>query len=65
VLSSSMNGEKIIIEVGMGKKGFEQVVNTLQKTGGKYGLIVSQSGLSVRDDGRCVSVPLEYFLLIT
>ena len=63
ILTPSMAGEKIVLEVGMGKKGFEQAANTLSKVGGKYGLVVSQTGLGLHEDGRCVSVPLEYFLL--
>lgn len=63
ILTTSMSGEKIVLEVGMGKKGFEQATGTLRKVGGKYGLVVSQTGLGLHADGQCVSVPLEYFLL--
>lgn len=64
ILGAPLTGEKIVLEVGMGKKGFEQVATTLRKVGGKYGLVVSQTGLGLHEDGRCVAVPLEYFLLV-
>lgn len=64
ILAPSVNGEKIVLEVGMGKKGFEQAANTLRKIGGNYGLVVSQTGLRLNDDVQCVSVPLVYFLLV-
>jgi predicted AAA+ superfamily ATPase len=64
ILTSTMNARKIAIEVGMGKKGFEQTALTLQKVDGKYGLVVSQSALEVRNDAKSVAVPREYFLLV-
>jgi predicted AAA+ superfamily ATPase len=63
ILTTSTHGEKIILEVGMGKKDFEQAENTLRKVGGKYGLVISQAGLKLSGEGQCISVPLEYFLL--
>jgi len=47
----------------MGKKNFQQTTNSLQKVGGKYGIVVSRSELSLKESEKCVSVPLEYFLL--
>lgn len=64
ILATSPLKEKIVLEVGARKKGFEQVAATLQKTGGKYGLIISQTDLSLHIGENCVSVPLEYFLLL-
>ncbi len=67
ILETKPQAGKIVIEVGMGKKkqkGFEQVTNTLSKVEGKYGLIVSQTNLSLNEKVNCVSVPLEYFLLV-
>jgi predicted AAA+ superfamily ATPase len=64
ILSTNHMKEKIVLEVGAGRKSSEQVAATLQKVGGKYGLLVSQTDLSLQIDKNCVSVPLEYFLLI-
>ncbi len=64
ILSLNTQKEKIVLEVGARKKGFKQVIATLQKVGGKYGLLVSQTDLSLQINKNCVSVPLEYFLLI-
>jgi len=67
ILETKPQGGKIVIEAGMGKKkqrGFDQVVNTLSKVEGKYGLLVSQGNLALDKEANCVSVPLEYFLLL-
>ncbi len=67
VLELSPQGGKMVIEAGFGKKGkkgVEQTVNTLNKVKGKYGLIVSQAHLYLDEENDCVSVPLEYFLLV-
>lgn len=67
ILETKPQGGKIVIEVGMGNKkhkGREQVGNTLTKVKGKYGLIVSTDTLALDDKANCVSVPLEYFLLL-
>lgn len=67
ILEANPTGGKIVIEVGTGKKGrkgIEQTVNTLGKVKGKYGLIVSQTHLALDKETNCVSVPLEYFLLL-
>lgn len=67
ILETKPHGGKIVIEAGMGKKrgrGFEQVANTLAKVEGKYGLVVSQTNLSMDKETNCVAVPLEYFFLL-
>lgn len=67
ILEVTPGGGKIVIEAGTGnkgRKGLEQTVNTLRKVKGKYGLIVSQTHLKFDKETNCVSVPLEYFLLI-
>ncbi len=67
ILETRPQGGKIVIEAGMGnkkKKGFDQVANTLSKVQGKYGLVVSQMSLAIDEEANCVSVPLEYFLLL-
>lgn len=67
ILEVKPGGGKIVIEAGTGdkgKEGFEQTINTLTKVRGKYGLIVSRHHLAFDKKTGCVSVPLEYFLLI-
>lgn len=67
ILETKPRGGKIVIEAGMGKKkqrGFDQVVNTLSKVQGKYGLVISQGTLAIEKQANCVAVPLEYFFLL-
>lgn len=67
ILEVKPGSGKIVIEAGTsnkGKRGFEQTMNTLEKVKGKYGLIVSKDHLAFNKETHCVSVPLEYFLLI-
>lgn len=67
ILEVKPQGGKIVIEAGTGKKGrkgFDQTINTLGKVEGKYGLVVSQTSLSIDKEANCVSVPLEYFLFL-
>ena len=56
--------EKIIIEVGMGNKGIEQVVQTASKVKAKYGLVISRNGLNISEEHNVVQLPLKYFLLV-
>jgi len=58
----SLPERKIAIEVGYGKKPTGQAEATLQKIGGKYGLVICNSELAI--EGNVVKVPLEYFLLM-
>ena len=64
ILLPSVDSQKIILEVCMGKKGFRQAINSLQKVKAKYGLIVSQTRLDVNKNQKFITVPLEYFLLV-
>lgn len=62
----SLNGvrdESIAIEVGNKKGNARQVAHTLELNGGKYGLVVSSSPLSLDTAKRAVFVPFEFFLL--
>jgi predicted AAA+ superfamily ATPase len=52
------------IEAGRGTKSATQVMRSLRKTGGEYGLVVSATGLGILGSNNAVAVPLEYFLLI-
>ena len=53
---------KIVIEIGFGNKGIKQVEYSLKKTKGDYGLVISESELSLHNN--IIKVPLDYFLLI-
>jgi predicted AAA+ superfamily ATPase len=64
IFSTSPQKGKIVLEVGSGRKGFEQVVSTLKKVEGKYGVVISQTELFLQREENCISVPLAYFLLI-
>lgn len=64
IVDTKIEGSKpVVIEVGSGKKSYAQTKQTLEKVGGKYGLVISTSDLGIDNDCRCVSVPLKYFLL--
>ena len=54
--------KKIAIEIGYGDKGIKQVEYSLKKIKGNYGLVISDSKLSLQ--GNIVKVPLKYFLLM-
>lgn len=54
----------IPIEVGLKKRRADQAWQTLQRTKGKYGLVVTNTGLDIEPEMATVFVPLEYFLLI-
>lgn len=58
------SNEKIILEVGSGKKDFSQVKHSQKKVKAKYSLNISNSELKISKDKTAVNVPLEYFLLI-
>lgn len=54
----------IIIEAGLGKKGCQQVLETMKKTEGKYGIVVSNSNLRLDNTKKCILIPTKFFLLI-
>lgn len=54
----------IALEVGVKKETAVQTFTTLERTGGKYGLVVSGSALSIDTSKKSVFVPFNYFLLI-
>ncbi len=58
------NSRQIVIETGIGTKGHRQAESTLQKYGGNYGLVFSQSPLGISDSRKVVTVPLDYFFLM-
>jgi hypothetical protein len=56
--------QKIIIEVGVGKKDYRQVIQTSQKIQAKYNLIIHNGELEFSEENNTVKIPLKYFLLI-
>lgn len=56
--------QTIILEVGHGKKGFRQVMQTSSRVKAKYGISISLSPLLINNDNYAVSLPFEYFLLM-
>jgi len=56
--------KKIIVEVGVGEKGLEQVKNTLKRIRGDFGIVVGEGDLKLYAEERTVKVPLNYFLLL-
>jgi len=56
--------QKIILEVGAGKKNYGQISQTNKKVNAKYGLVVCNCDLEHSSDSNAVKVPLKYFLLI-
>lgn len=58
------NVRQIPIEFGYGQKDFTQTEATLSKSGGNYGLVFSQSGLSINKEKTIVKVPLDFFFMM-
>ncbi len=56
--------QKILIEVGAGKKDYGQVIKTAQRVNAKYSLVISNSDLEYSKENNAVKLPLKYFLLI-
>ncbi|MCF7836268.1 AAA family ATPase [Candidatus Gracilibacteria bacterium] len=59
-------GQKIVIEVGAGEKGYRQVAATAKKVKPKFGLIISNNQnntLEYSEEFNTVKVPLRLFLL--
>lgn len=56
--------EKVVIEVGVGNKGFKQTEKTAKKVSAKYSLVVCNNDLEYSREYNAVKMPLKYFLLI-
>ena len=54
----------IALEIGTADKNFRQISNTLDKVGGKYGLVISKTELKLSNDTRSVCIPLQVFLML-
>ncbi|MFH1030380.1 MAG: AAA family ATPase [bacterium] len=60
----SLEKQKIVMEVGVGKKGYRQIIKTAEKVNPKYNLIISNNELEYSEEYNAVKIPLKYFLLI-
>ena len=60
----TLGNQKIIIEVGAGKKGYKQIIATAQKVNPKYSVIISNKELEYSQEHNAVKIPLNYFLLM-
>ncbi len=56
--------KKIVVEVGIGKKDYRQVIQTAKKVNPTYSLVVSKSELQYSEEYNAVKIPLDYFLLM-
>ena len=54
----------VAVEVGLNKRRADQTSQTLDRTSGKYGLVISNTELKINLSAKTVFVPLEYFLLL-
>ncbi len=62
----SIGENKIVMEVGMNKKEYKQVVQTKEKTKAVYGIIISEQAkeLEYNQESNALKIPLKYFLLM-
>jgi uncharacterized protein len=60
----SLEKQKIVMEVGAGKKGYRQIIKTAEKVNPKYSIIISKNELEYSPEYNAVKIPLKYFLLI-
>ena len=58
-----MGERRLAIEVGLGEKRPDQAASSMRQIKCDYGLVFSQTGLSLDKARNTVMVPLEYFLL--
>ncbi|MBI2410839.1 MAG: ATP-binding protein [Candidatus Kerfeldbacteria bacterium] len=56
--------KKIVIEVGFGKKGINQVEETMKKIDARYGLLISEQPMQLFQEKNILSVPLKQFLFL-
>jgi hypothetical protein len=55
--------QKLVIEVGSGKKGYKQIIPTSRKAKPTYSLIISEEALEYSEELNAVKVPFKLFLL--
>lgn len=56
--------KKIVIEVGWNKRNPSQIIKTMKRGGGNYGLLITNSPLDFNESNKIITVPLEHFLLL-
>lgn len=59
-----MGMKNIALEVGYGKKGIKQVINSMKKHRSAYGMVVSRDPLEFIESENIIKIPLETFLLL-
>lgn len=60
----TLGNQKIVMEVGAGKKGYRQIIKTAEKIKPKYSVIISSNDLEYSEEYNAIKIPLKYFLLI-
>ena len=60
----TLGNQKVVIEVGAGKKGYKQIMATAQKVSPKYSIVISSNDLEYSEEHNAVKIPLNYFLLM-
>lgn len=60
----SIGMQKIVLEVGAGKKSYKQIIKTKEKIKPKYSLVVSNNELEYSEEYNAVKIPLKCFLLM-
>lgn len=60
----TLGTRRIVVEVGMGKKNYRQIIKTAEKVKPKYSIIISSDELEYSRELNAVKVPLKYFLLM-
>ena len=60
----TLGNQKIVIEVGAGKKGYKQIIATALKVNPKYNIIISKNELEYSEEYNAIKIPLNYFLLM-
>lgn len=60
-----IGNKRIVIEVGVNKKTYKQVVQTVSKVKAEYGIIISEKtkSLEYNEEANAVKIPLRYLLL--
>ena len=58
------NKKQIIIEVGMGKKDGKQIINTMEKVSGNYGIVICDTELKHLKEQNIIKLPIKFFLLM-
>jgi predicted AAA+ superfamily ATPase len=54
----------VAVEIGYGKKDDEQVIRTSERVDIRYGITISNKGISLSDDGKIIRIPRETALLL-